>query len=81
MKDMEKQHINKFMGRHILGTRQNDRKNRTHICFLGVLPCLKRQKLTIKTVKPYESCEIRTKNDKMYFDIYRNNIKIAFGHI
>jgi len=81
MKDMEKQHINKFMGRHILGTGQNDRKNRTHICFLGVLPCLKRQKLTIKTVKPYESCEIRTKNDKMYFDIYRNNIKIAFGHI
>ena len=33
MKDMEKQHINKFMGRHILGTRQNDRKNWMHICF------------------------------------------------
>ena len=56
------------------------RTGRTFV-FLGVLPCSKRQKLTLKTVQPYESCEIRTKNDKMYFDIYRNNIKIAFEHI
>mgnify|MGYP000424682435 CR=1 FL=1 len=81
MQEMEKQHINKFIGGRIPGNRQNDRKSRGHICFFGVLPCSKWQKLTFKTVQPYESCEIRTKNDKMYSVIYRNNIKIAFEHI
>ena len=81
MQEMEKQHINKFIGRCIPGRRKNDRKSGGHICFFGVLPCSKRKKLTFKTVQPYESCEIRTKNDKMYSVIYRNNIKIAFEHI